>query len=437
MVSAWRIYILEKFIIDGGISLKGEIDINGAKNAAVAIIPATLLAKGPCIISNLPNISDVSISFSILRKMGANIRLINKHSAEIDTTNVVDPTVPYELAKRMRASYYFLGALLARFGRANVAMPGGCNFGVRPINLHLKGFNSLGAEHKIDGGMIRVVGKELKGTQIYFDVVSVGATINILLAATRAKGMTIIENAAREPHIVDLANFLNSIGANIMGAGTNVIKIKGTEHFGCSNYSIIPDQIEAGTYMAMAAATHGDVLIKNIIPKHLESIINKLRAMGVDIDDYDDSIRVRCNNPLKKVNVTTQPHPGFPTDMQPQITALLTLAEGTSIVTEGIWDSRFKYVDELCRMGANLSVDGKVAVVEGTNFLTGAPVSATDLRAGAAMIICALAAQGTTEIENIQFIERGYGDIVNKLKSLGAKIKRVGISDDIKLQKAL
>lgn len=424
-------------MINGGNKLNGIININGAKNAAVAIIPATLLATGPCIISNLPDISDVAICFKILKQMGAKIKLINKHSAEIDTTTVSNPTVPYELAKRMRASYYFLGALLARFGTANVAMPGGCNFGVRPIDLHLKGFDSLGATHKIDAGIIKVNSNGLKGNNIYFDMVSVGATINILLAATAADGLTVIENAAREPHIVDLANFLNSIGADIMGAGTDVIKIKGTKNFSFSDYSIIPDQIEAGTYMAMAAATGGNVLIKNVIPKHLESIINKMRSMNINIEEYDDSLRISRNQKLSKTNVTTQPHPGFPTDMQPQITALLTLAEGTSIVTEGIWDSRFKYVDELRRMGANISVDGKVAVIEGSGFLKGAPVAATDLRAGAAMVIAALAAEGTTEIENIQFIERGYSDIVNKLKSLGAQIKRVGIQSEIEISHAL
>lgn len=428
---------MEKFIINGGNKLKGSVDISGAKNAAVAIIPATLLANGPCILENLPDISDVAISFKILREMGAKIRIINKHSAEIDTTSVTDPTVPYELAKRMRASYYFLGALLARFGKANVAMPGGCDFGVRPINLHLKGFKSLGAEYQIDGGMICVNADELYGSQIYFDVVSVGATINVLLASVHAKGLTVIENAAREPHIVDLANFLNSLGADIMGAGTDVIKIRGTDNFGYSNYSIIPDQIEAGTYMAAAAATHGDVVIKNIIPKHLESIITKLRAINVDVTESDDSVRVCAEKSLCKTNVTTQPHPGFPTDMQPQMTALLTLCQGTSIVTEAIWDSRFKYIDELRRMGANISVDGKVAVVEGNEKLNGAPVSATDLRAGAALVIAALAAQGVTEIENIQYIERGYGDIVSKLKEMGADIKRLEIPDNAQMQKAL
>lgn len=428
---------MEKFIINGGNKLKGNVEISGAKNAAVAIIPATLLANGPCILENLPNISDVYISFEILKAMGAKIKIINKSKAEIDTTSVNNPTVPYELAKRMRASYYFLGALLSRFKVANVAMPGGCDFGVRPINLHLKGFQSLGAEYQIDKGIIKVKSKNLIGTQIYFDVVSVGATINILLASVHAKGLTIIENAAREPHIVDLANFLNSMGADIMGAGTDVIKIRGIEKFASTNYSIIPDQIEAGTYMAMAAATKGDVLIKNVIPKHLESIIGKMRSMGIEVIENDDSVRVRANKPLMPTNVKTLPHPGFPTDMQPQITSLLTLANGTSIVTEGIWDSRFKYVDELCRMGANISVDGKVAVVEGNGKLEGAPVSATDLRAGAALMIAALAAKGKTEIENIRFIERGYGDIVNKLKNLGADIKKVEVSEGKEYKKAL
>lgn len=428
---------MEKFIINGGNQLRGCVDISGAKNAAVAIIPATLLANGPCILENLPNISDVAISFRILKEMGASIRIINKHSAEIDTRGVVNPTVPYDLAKQMRASYYFLGALLARFGEANVAMPGGCDFGVRPINLHLKGFKSLGADYTIDSGMIRVTADRLEGTQIYFDVVSVGATINLLLAAVSAQGLTVIENAAREPHIVDLANFLNSLGADIMGAGTDVIKIRGVSRFGSANYSIIPDQIEAGTYMAMAAATHGSVTINNVIPKHLESIITKLRAMNVEITESDDSIHVSAPRPLQRVNVKTQPHPGFPTDMQPQITALLSLAQGTSIVTEGIWDSRFKYVDELRRMGANISVDGKVAVVEGNGELNGAPVSATDLRAGAALVIAALAAHGSTEIENVQYIERGYGSLVTKLKQLGADIKRIEIPDNVQLPQAL
>ncbi len=428
---------MDKFVIYGGKPLTGSVDISGAKNAAVAIIPATLLAEGPCVLENLPEISDVAISFHILKEMGASIQMLSRTSARIDTTFIKDPTVPYELAKRMRASYYFLGSLLARFGHANVAMPGGCNFGVRPIDLHLKGFKALGAEYEIDGGMIRVRSNALVGTHIYFDVVSVGATINLLLASVRAKGMTVIENAAKEPHIVDLANFLNSIGADIMGAGTDVIKIRGCERFGSTNYSIIPDQIEAGTYMAMIAATGGNALIQNVIPKHLESIITKMRAMDIEIIEHDDSVHIIASHPLKKINLTTQPHPGFPTDMQPQITALLTLAEGTSIVTEAVWDSRFKYVDELRRMGANISVDGKVAVIEGSGHLQGAPVAATDLRAGAAMVIAALAAQGKTEIENIQYIERGYGQLVEKLQALGADIRRMEIPDRVPLRQAL
>ena len=429
--------MLNKFVINGGNTLLGSVDISGAKNAAVAIIPATLLAEGPCVLKNLPEISDVNICFHILKEMGADIQVLSRTSVRIDTSSVKDPTVPYELAKRMRASYYFLGALLSRFGYANVAMPGGCNFGVRPINLHLKGFKSLGADYDIDGGMIKVRSDSLIGTHIYFDVVSVGATINLILASVKAKGLTVIENAAKEPHIVDLANFLNSIGADIMGAGTDVIKIRGVENFSSTDYSIIPDQIEAGTYMAMAAATGGDVIIKNVIPKHLESIIYKMRAMDIDIEEFDDSVRVSAPRPLKKINVTTQPHPGFPTDMQPQITALLTLAEGASIVTEAIWDIRFKYVDELRRMGANISVDGKVAVVEGNGRLKGAPVAATDLRAGAAMIIAALAAEGQTEIENIEYIERGYGRILEKLQALGADIRRIEIPEHEPFKQAL
>ena len=427
---------MDKFVINGGNRLVGEVEISGAKNAAVAIIPATILAEGPCRIENLPNISDVSISFDILREMGATVKTINKNTVEIDTTHVSNPVVPYEMAKHMRASYYFLGALLGRFKRASVAMPGGCDFGVRPIDQHLKGFKSLGAEYSIDYGMIDVTADQLIGSQVYFDVVSVGATINVLLAAVRAKGLTIIENAAKEPHIVDLANFLNSMGAEIMGAGTDVIKIRGVDHLRSTSYSIIPDQIEAGTYMVMAAATKGDVLVKNVIPKHLESITAKLEKMGVEVTEYDDSVRVVTNGKLQKTSVKTLPHPGFPTDMQPQITTLLTLAEGTSIVTEGVWDNRFKYVDELRRMGADISVDGKVAVIEGCGSLTAAPVRATDLRAGAAMVIAALAAQGTTEIEDIYHIERGYEEIVNKLRSLGADIKKISIPGTV-LKKAL
>ena len=412
--------------IFGGEKLKGEVKISGSKNAALAIIPATLLSKKPCILKNLPYISDVELSLNILKEMGATIKRLDEHTVKIDSTTVFKKEVPFELAMKMRASYYYLGALLARFNEANVAMPGGCNFGVRPINLHLEGFKTLGAKYIIDGGIIRLNAKELVGEKIYFDVVSVGATINLLLAATRAKGVTVIKNAAKEPHIVDLANFLNSIGAQIIGAGTNVIKIKGVEELSyCSDYTIIPDQIEAGSFMAMAAVTKGDVLIKDVTLKHLEAIINKMQSAGVEIKKNENSLRVIAKNGLNKVDVTTQAYPGFPTDMGPQITAMLTFAKGTSIVTEGIWANRFQYVGELCRMGALITVDGKVAVVEGTKALTAAPVTACDLRAGAALIIAALGAKGETKIENTNYIERGYESIVKKLQQIGANITKL------------
>jgi len=414
--------VLEKFIINGGHRLFGEVEISGAKNAAVAIIPATILADGPCIIENVPNISDVSIAIRILYEMGADIKMIDKSTIQIDSSRIMEPVVPYEMARHMRASYYFLGTLLGKFGRARVSMPGGCDLGDRPIDQHIKAFKALGASCTIDHGMVNAYAERLVGAQIYLDVVTVGATINAMLAAVKASGLTVIENAAKEPHVVDLANFLNSMGADIMGAGTDVIKIKGVSKLSGANYSIIPDQIEAGTFMIAAAATKGDVLIKNIIPKHLEPITAKLEKIGVNIEEFDDSIRVWVDGPLVKTSVKTMPHPGFPTDMQPQMAALLTLAEGTSIITEGVWDNRFRYVDELRRMGADISVDGKVAVIEGTGRLTGAPVKATDLRAGAALIIAGLAATGTTEIEDIYHIERGYENMDAKLRGLGADI---------------
>jgi len=427
---------LEKFVVEGGVRLQGEVEISGAKNAAVAIIPAVILADGPCIIENIPNISDVSILFKILSEMGAKVRPINRFSVEIDATQNISPTVPYELARNMRASYYFLGALLGKYNKAEVSMPGGCDFGVRPIDQHIKGFESLGATVSVDHGMIDARTEYLTGGHIYFDVVSVGATINVMLAAVKAKGLTVLENVAKEPHIVDLANFLNSMGADIRGAGTDVIKIHGVDFLRGTTYSIIPDQIEAGTYMVAAAATCGDVLIKNVIPKHLESITTKLLKAGVNVVEYDDSIRVSRDGALEKISLKTMPHPGFPTDMQPQMTTLLTVAAGTSIVTEGVWDNRFKYVDELRRMGASIQVDGKVAVVEGVSSLTGAPVKATDLRAGAAMLIAALMAHGTTEIEEIHHIERGYEDIIEKLRELGANIKKVEFADAL-IEKAI
>lgn len=427
---------MEKFIVEGSTRLCGEVTVSGAKNAAVAIIPATILAQGKCVIENIPNISDITVLFKILRSMGATIRVLNRSTVEVDTTYIGEPVVPYELARYMRASYYLLGALLTRCNRASVSMPGGCNFGVRPIDQHMKGFEALGAEVSIDSGMINAQADMLLGAHIYFDVVSVGATINVMLASVKAKGITILENCAKEPHIVDLANFLNSMGADIRGAGTDVIKIHGVDILHGTTYSIIPDQIEAGTYMVAAAATGGNVLVKNVIPKHLEAITEKLEKSGAVVTEYDDSIRVMRDGPLNKVNLKTMPHPGFPTDMQPQMTALLSIASGTSIVTEGVWDNRFRYVDELRRMGALIQVDGKVAVIEGVEQLTGAPVRAVDLRAGAAVLIAAMTAKGTTEIEDIEWIERGYEDIVDKLTALGAKVKKI-IMPEKPLQAAL
>ena len=416
---------MDKFVITGGNRLSGEVTISGAKNAAVAILPAVILSDGVCRIENIPNITDVNTMAHILQDMGAGVRSINSSTLEIDPRTVRTHVAPYELVRQMRASSYLLGALLGRYHHAVVGMPGGCNFGVRPIDQHLKGFMALGASYSLDGGMVDVVADDLVGSHIYLDVVTVGATINIILAAVKAKGLTVIENAAREPHVVDLANFLNSMGADIRGAGTDVIKIHGVDCLRGTTYSIIPDQIEAGTYMVAAAATCGDVLIKNVIPKHLESITAKLEEMGVQIEEFDEAIRVTRTGALNKCNVKTMPHPGFPTDMQPQIAVLLSIAKGTSIITEGVWDNRFRYVEELRRMGAQISVDSRLAVVEGVDHLVAAPVKAVDLRAGAAMVIAALCAQGTTQIEDIQYIERGYDAIVEKLRSLGADIRRI------------
>ena len=425
---------MEKYVVKGGCRLQGSVEISGSKNAVVAIIPATILAEDTCVIENIPNISDVSVMIKILSDIGAKVRLINKTTLEINTTGVFAHTVPHEEARKLRASYYFLGAFLSRFSEASVAMPGGCDLGVRPIDQHIKGFEALGAEYSIDHGMISLKAKELAGNQVFFDCNTVGGTMNVMLAAVKAKGMTMIENAAKEPHIVDLANCLNSMGADIRGAGTDVIRIRGVEKLHGTTYAIIPDQIEAGTFMVAAAATGGDVLIKNVIPKHLEPITSKLDKMGVTIEEYDDSIRVSRSGPLSKINIKTMPHPGYPTDMQPQTTVLLTQAEGTSIVTEEIFDNRFRYVDELRLMGANIQVDGKVAVVEGGARLTAAPVRATDLRAGAALIIAALTARGDTEIEDIYHIERGYENLEEKFRSLGAQIKKVSVPSKSMLQ---
>ena len=419
---------MTKYIVQGGRPLFGEVEISGAKNAAVAIIPAALLVDGVCRIENIPQISDVTMSLKILEQLGANIRSINPHVVEIDCRHIRSTRTSYELSRKIRASYYLIGALLGRFGQAEVAMPGGCNFGgVRPIDQHVKGFTALGAKVVVEGGFIHASAENgrLKGANIYLDVVSVGATMNIMMAAVMAEGNTVIENAAKEPHIVDLANFLNSMGANIRGAGTDTIKICGVDHLSGGSYAIIPDQIEAGTYMAAVAATGGQVLVKNIIHKHMDCITAKLQECGVEVEEREDTLLVRRTGKLHRANVKTMPYPGFPTDMQPQITTVLSLAEGTSLVTEGVWSNRYRYVDELRRMGASIQVDEKTAVVEGVDHLTGAPIQAYDLRAGAAMVIAALAAHGQSEISCVQYIERGYEDIVSKLRALGADIRAV------------
>ncbi|MBQ2972802.1 MAG: UDP-N-acetylglucosamine 1-carboxyvinyltransferase [Clostridia bacterium] len=422
---------MEKFIINGGTPLHGEIEISGAKNAALAIIPAAILSQDVCVIENLPcSISDIGYMMKILKQIGAQIKVINKNTIEIDSRHVNSYVISHDMTKHLRASYYFIGALLGRFSRAKVSMPGGCYLGPRPIDQHIKGFELLGATVSVDdNAIVNAKAESLTGSPIYLDMVSVGATVNILLAAVKAKGLTVIENAAKEPHIVDLANFLNSMGADIRGAGTDVIKIRGVDHLHGCTYSIIPDQIEAGTYMVAAAATYGDVLIKNVIPKHLESISKKLIECGAEVEEFDDAVRVSLNRRPDKCTIKTMPHPGFPTDMQPQIAVLLALADGTSIISESVWSNRFRYTEQLNRMGANIKADGQLAVVQGVEQLKGAPVKADDLRAGAAMIIAGLAASGTTEIEDILHIDRGYEDVVEKLKGIGADIKRVYCPD--------
>ena len=418
---------MNKYIIHGGRPLMGEGTISGAKNAAVAIIPAALLVDGVCRIENIPQISDVTLLFSILEELGARVRVLNRHTVEIDSRHVHSTQPSFELVRRIRASYYLLGALLGRFGAGQVAMPGGCNLGPRPIDQHLKAFTAMGADDSVEYGMIRVRAEHLTGSHIFFDTVSVGATMNAMLAAVKAEGLTILENVAREPHVVDLANCLNMMGADVHGAGTDVIKIRGVKQLhGCS-YSIIPDQIEAGSYMVGAAITGGDVTLHNVIPKHMEPITAKLRAAGCEVTEYDDAMRIVRHGAIHPVKIKTMPHPGFPTDMQPLMTVLLTLADGTSIVTEGIWENRFRYVDELIRMGANIQVDGQVAVIEGVKKLYPAPLRALDLRAGAAMVMAALAADGVSEIDETAHIERGYENIVEKLQALGADIRRVEV----------
>ena len=424
---------MEKFVVNGGNKLFGEVTVSGAKNAAVAIIPAVILCDEPCRIENIPNISDVTLIATILQELGAIVTRVNKSTLDIDPRPINTYVATQDSVRGMRASYYLLGALLGRFHNAKVALPGGCNFGVRPIDQHLKGFALMGAKNELINGAIieSTCDRRLHGARIYFDTVSVGSTMNIILAAVKAEGQTIIENAAKEPHIVDLANFLNSMGANIRGAGTDVIKIRGVEYLRGITYSIIPDQIEAGTYMAAAAATRGKITVNNITPKHLDSISSKLREMGVEVEEYDEAVVVDATKrPLNRVNVKTMPHPGFPTDCQPQFAALLASVPGTSIMNESVWDNRYQYIAELVRMGAKISVEGRLAIIEGGAPLTGAPVKATDLRAGAAMIIAALVAEGTTYISSISYIERGYEDVIEKFRALGADIKKIYIPDN-------
>jgi len=421
-----------KYVINGGKPLNGEVEISGAKNAAVAIIPAALMVNGVCRIENLPQISDVVTLLNILKEMGADIRAVNKRTVDIDCTRVRTARATFDMMRRIRASYYLIGALLGRFGNAYVAMPGGCNFGgVRPIDQHIKGFTAMGANVSVKNGIVTAeTEKSLRGATVYLDVVSVGATINLMLGAALAEGNTYIENAAKEPHIVDLANFLNSMGADIRGAGTNVIKIRGVRKMTGGFYSIIPDQIEAGTYMAAVAGTGGRVIIRDVIPKHLEGISSKLREMGVTIVDREDSIIVQRTSPLLKTHIKTMPYPGFPTDLQPQISTVLCLAAGTSTVTEGVWDNRFRYVDELSKMGSSIRVSGRTAIIDGVPYLTGAPIKASDLRAGAALVIAGLCAQGETHLEGVSYIERGYEKMIQKLSALGASIKTVYVPDE-------
>ena len=419
---------MDKLVIKGQNKLKGEVIISGAKNAAVAIIPAAIMEDDVCIIENLPYIEDVKCLFATLSKMGAKCEYIDKHTLRIDSRNLENVSVTFEEVRKMRASYYLLGALLARYKKAEVAMPGGCNFGTRPIDLHLAGFAALGANVEVKGDIVKVEAEKLTGTSIYMDTVSVGATINIMLAATMAEGTTVIENAAREPHIVDAANFLNMMGAKIKGAGTDVIRIVGVEKLHGAQYTIIPDQIEAGTYMIAAAVTRGDVWVRNIIPKHMDSLSAKLIEIGVGVEESDDAIRIySTGKDFKGTNVKTMAYPGFPTDMQPQMAVLLSICKGKSIITENVWEKRYQYTDELRNLGAKINVEGRMAIIEGVDSLVGTSVDATDLRAGAAMIIAGLCARGETTIGEVKYIDRGYEEVEKKLGLIGADIKRVSM----------
>lgn len=423
---------MEQYVVKGGIPLVGEVEIAGAKNAALPILSAAIMCDEPVVLENLPDVNDINVLIESIEKIGATVGRIDRHTVRIDGSTIKNCAVDYESIKKIRASYYLLGALLGKYQEAEVPLPGGCNIGSRPIDQHLKGFKAIGAEVNISHGTIFAKSDRMHGAHVFLDVVSVGATINIMMAASRAAGRTIIENAAREPHVVDAANFLNSMGANIKGAGTDVIRIEGVPAFHGCTYSIVPDMIEAGTYMFAAAATRGDVVIKNIIPKHLEAISAKLSEIGCEIEEGDDSIRVVASRRLHRTHVKTLPYPGYPTDMQPQIGALLAIAEGTSIVTESIFESRFKYADELARMGANIKVEGNTAIIDGVSQLTGARVSSPDLRAGAALVIAGLAAEGFTVVDDIIYIKRGYEDFDGKLRALGAEIEVVNSEKEIR-----
>lgn len=426
---------MKQYIIKGGKPLHGEVTISGAKNSALGIIAAAIMANEPVVIENLPEVGDIRVMLDAIEGIGAVVDRIDAHTARINGALVGDACVDYDCIRKIRGSYYLLGALLGKYGHAKVALPGGCEIGSRPIDQHIKGFELLGAEVKIEHGDIEVTAEHLKGNHIYLDCPSVGATINIMMAASLAEGKTIIENPAKEPHVVDAANFLNSMGADIKGAGTDVIRIRGVEALHGSEYSIIQDQIEAGTYMMAAAITGGDVLIKNVIPKHLDVISAKLIEIGATVEEYDDAVRVKVDKRLGYTNIKTLPYPGFPTDMQPQMGALLSLSEGTSVITETLFENRFKYTAELCRMGANITVEGTTAIVNGVEKLQGAAVSAPDLRAGAALVIAALAADGFSFIDSIHYIERGYENFSEKIKALGGEIEKIDLNDDRAVQK--
>ena len=420
---------MEQYIMKGGNPLVGEVTISGAKNAALGILTAAVMTDDDVVVENLPDVRDINVMLEAIQEIGASVTRIDRHTVRINGSEIGEVSVDDEYIRRIRASYYFIGALLGKYKSAQVPLPGGCNIGSRPIDLHLKGFRALGAEITVERGAVVAHAIDLVGAHIYLDKVSVGATINVMMAATLAEGRTIIENAAKEPHVVDVANFLNSMGANIKGAGTDIIRIRGVRKLHGTEYSIIPDQIEAGTFMCAAAITRGDVMVKNVIPKHLEAISAKLTEIGCEVIEFDDAVRVVGKPSQYHTNINTLPYPGFPTDMQPQITTVLSLAEGISLVTESVWSSRYRYVDELRRMGANIQVDDKTAVVEGVDHLVGAPIQAPDLRAGAALVIAALAAKGQSEITCVHYIERGYENLVEKLRALGGSIRAVEIPD--------